>query len=108
MKLFFEMAIVDSYGKVHAKLRREIHEDAAYMGDRIVSDMKASADLGIGLMTFDEAVRVMKRKEFRRQLLVSAAQQCGAALADYLEDKEGWHGLDRQERIRGRTVHEGE
>jgi len=97
--LYFEMAIVDGTGRVHAKLRREIHEDAAYMGERIVDDMRSDAAIGIGLVTFDEAVRVMKRKDFRRKLLTSAAAQCGGALADYLEDKEGWHGIDRQERL---------
>jgi hypothetical protein len=103
-ELFFEMAIVDGSGRVHAKLRRQIHEDAAYMGDRIVEEMRLGADLGVGLVSFDEAVRVMRRREFRRDLLTSAAAQCGSALADYLEDKEGWHGIDRQEWIKDREL----
>ena len=49
MRLFFEMKIVDSTGKIHAALRREIHEDAAFMGTRIVDDMRTGPEIGSAL-----------------------------------------------------------
>lgn len=104
-KLFFEMTLVDEYGHVHGRLRREIHEKAAYIGNRIVNEMKAGAAMGIPLVSFEEAVEVMRVKELRRGLLVSAATQVGGALADHLEDREGWHGLDRQERVEAQYEH---
>lgn len=105
VQLFFVMEIVDGYGKVHAKIRREIHEDAAYIGNRIVDEMRAGADIGIPLVSFETAVEIMKRKEFRRGLLMSAASQCGEALANFLEDREGWHGIDRQEKTENIMCH---
>lgn len=60
MKLFFDMEIVDETGQVHGRLRREIHEDAAYMGPMVVNEMR------LGLSPSSEnAVRVMQVREFR-------------------------------------------
>lgn len=97
MKLFYEIRLIDETGKTHGCIRREIDERAAYMGDRIVDDMRASAELGIGLVSFDEACRIMRVKEIRRGLMEIAAHQCSMALCDFLEDREGWHGVDRQD-----------
>lgn len=97
MTLYYEISLVDGYGKVHGRIRREIPEDAAYMGNRIVGEMRASAELGIGLVSFGEACRIMHTKEFRRDLMADAARQCSLALCDFLEDREGWHGVDRQD-----------
>jgi hypothetical protein len=97
MKLFFEMMIVDEYGFVHGRRRVEISRDAAYIGNRAVDDMKLMNSLGAGSMS--ATVEMMRVREFRKKLLTSAAAQCGTALAEHLEDREGWHGLDRQERV---------
>jgi hypothetical protein len=98
MKLYFDMQIIDEHGTVHGRLRREIHQDAAFIGTRAVDELKAGVLFG-GL---EQAVELMRVREFRRKLLISAATQCGAALADHLEDREGWHGIERQERIEER------
>lgn len=48
--------------------------------------------------TFEETIQAMQRREFRRSAIVSQAKTLGDALCDLLEDREGWHGADRQER----------
>lgn len=93
MRLFFKMEIVDETGRVHGHLTREIHEDAGYIGERPVDELRA------GLPTFQGAVRMMQVREFRKKLLTEAARLGGVALAEHLEDREGWHDRDRQERV---------
>jgi hypothetical protein len=53
---------------------------------------------------FDEVVAVMKRKQFRRDVLRQCAQQLADRIADHLEDKEGWHGEERRERNQKRRM----
>lgn len=98
-KLFFELKLIDDFGRVHGIVRRHIDEKAAFMGSRIKEDLSLGA-LGIGTVSpFDAAVEVLRVKEFRRGLLQQAAAMTGMQLADFLEDREGWHGIDRQERV---------
>lgn len=49
---------------------------------------------------FDTAVTILKERKFRRDLLIDACRQCGEAIADRMEDAEGWHGESRQEKAR--------
>lgn len=49
--------------------------------------------------TFNEVVEILKRKEFRKDLFVREATRLGHLLAARMEDKEGWHGIERQERL---------
>lgn len=97
MQLFFDMAIVDEYGRVHGRIRQPIDDRAAFMGERIADDMRAGV-AGFSPMgsPFEATVEILKVKEFRRDLLKSQASRCGGALADHLEDREGWHGIERQ------------
>lgn len=97
MKLFFDMIIVDEHGFVHGRRRVELHRDAAYIGDRAVDDMRLMNEMGAGSMA--ATVKMMRVKELRKGLLIQVAGQCGGALAEHLEDREGWHGRDRQERV---------
>lgn len=48
---------------------------------------------------FDGVCKIIKRKEFRKNLFVEQSTTLGRLLAAYMEDKEGWHGEDRKERI---------
>lgn len=48
--------------------------------------------------TFDSVIQLMKRREFRKDLFRSSCTRMGAKLVEYMEDKEGWHGVDRQEK----------
>jgi len=91
-----ELRLVNGWGEGHGAVGYGLPQEAAYMGDRIADDVRAGASLGT--MSMSDVVKVMKVREFRRGLLISACQQAGAQLADFLQDREGWHGLDRQER----------
>lgn len=66
--------------------------------ERIVGDMRLSREFDDGSVGgLDEVVRTMRRREFRRDALVNKARLLGMQLADLMEDKDGWHGADRQE-----------
>jgi hypothetical protein len=56
---------------------------------------RESIDLGISPFGFDDVVKMMKRREFRRDLLAKAAEQLSGQMGDFMEDKEGWHGRER-------------
>lgn len=95
MKLYFELKLVDERGEVQAAVRHKFGREAAYRGDRIGGEMR----MGVGAASFEDAVKVLKVREFRKRLLIDTAKQAGAQLAEFLEDREGWHGLDRQEGV---------
>lgn len=81
---------------------RAIDLDVADFGERLAGEMKLGlAFLGPG--AFDQTAKVIKERNFRRQELIAAAKMLGMGLADYLEDREGWHGEQRQEAILGRA-----
>lgn len=61
---------------------------------RAVDEMKA------GFGSFDETVRLMKVKEFRKDLFMQTAERLGALLAERMEDAEGWHDKSRIEPAR--------
>lgn len=44
-------------------------------------------------------LRKLKNRSFRKDLLRSQASRMAAGLAERLEDKEGWHGEDRREKL---------
>lgn len=46
------------------------------------------------------AVKRIKRRVFRKELFTREATRLGVLLAEYMEDKEGWHGEQRKETIR--------
>lgn len=48
----------------------------------------------------EEIIRVIQRKEFRKDLLRDTCRRLGTILGQRLEDKEGWHGEDRQEGLK--------
>ena len=89
-----ELMLVDEYGRTHGRVKCEVPENVAFMGDRIGGEVA----LGV-LGNFDQVVEVLKEKKLRRDMLPSFARQMGDALADHLEDREGWHGEGRRERI---------
>ncbi len=97
MKLFFDIQIVDEYGHIHGRRRVEIPREAAYIGNRAVDDMRCA--ISVGATSMVDTIQMMRVREFRKKLLTSVAAQSGAALAEHLEDREGWHGLDRQVRV---------
>lgn len=50
-----------------------------------------------GLLPFDAAVQVLKRRQFRKDMFMQAATHIGAQLAERMEDAEGWHDTSRVE-----------
>ncbi len=50
-----------------------------------------------GIAHFTEAVDILKRREYRKDLFIEAARRIGALLAERMEDAEGWHDASRQE-----------
>ena len=50
-----------------------------------------------GFTPFDEAVEILKRREYRKDLFIKEAYRLGTLLAERMEDAEGWHGIKRQE-----------
>lgn len=59
----------------------------------------SSVDLEFGLMSMEQVVERMRVREFRKDQFNAACQRLGILLAERMEDKEGWHGVDRQEGI---------
>ena len=96
-QLTLTIILTDGFGRVHGKLSREVPEDAAYVGERQVGEFKMRCE--VGAISMDDVVKVLKVREFRKGLLMAAARNMGALLAEHLEDKEGWHGIERQERL---------
>ena len=96
-KLTLTLRLTDGYGVVHGCLAREVPDDAAFMGTRLAGDLRFANMAGLG--SLEKTINVLKTREFRKSLLQECARNLGARLAEYLEDKEGWHGIERQEGI---------
>ena len=70
-------------------------DDALAISYRAVDELKAGF-----LTSMDSAVRLMKTRELRREILLQTACRLAAQMADRLEDSEGWHDPDRIEPAR--------
>lgn len=70
-------------------------DDAMRISQRVVEDIKAPAPFG--MTSFDQTIEVMKKREFRRDLLLEAARVLAGQMANRLEDAEGWHDESRKE-----------
>lgn len=108
MKLTFELRLVDESGRVHGVACRDLPREAAFIGDRAVEEARMGlAPRMPGDGPLDGMVRMFRAREFRRELLVEAAKGAAHQLSDFLSDREGWNGLDRQEsterHLKGRT-----
>ncbi len=51
--------------------------------------------------SFGGAIDTMKRRDERRRWLIAQSRQLADALANRLEDLEGWHGARRQAQAEG-------
>jgi hypothetical protein len=90
----------DQFYQSEATLCQKIELEA--MSERMVSDMKLSASMpdGISLVSFDDTVKMLKKRQYNREKLIREFTIIGERMADYLEDKLGWHGEERQEAIK--------
>lgn len=95
-KLKLKLSLVDDIGQTHGEIWHDLDDSIAFKGERIADDFRF--DASIGTMPLDSAVQVLRERTFRRDLLTACAKKAGVALCDQLEDREGWHGEDRQEK----------
>jgi hypothetical protein len=97
-RFFLEMTFRDDHGHVFARRAIEIDSAKEWMeyGDGNIPPLSRST---FGTTTVDSAVEVLKCRQLRRDDFIKDAKRMGMALADYLEDKEGWHGERRQTMI---------
>lgn len=95
---------------IHLIVRNEFGEEVGHMAvgadefpvfsERFVEEIRAPMEIGFSLASFDTVVSTLKKREFRREILMKASQKLAARLSDYIEDKEGWHGEHRRETIK--------
>ena len=95
-RLFLELKLVDEHGKVHGVVRREISNHVAYLGPRAAERIRNPAPFD-GASTFDDAIKVLKVRELRKDTLRGVTPMLGEQLADFLYDREGWSEPSRQE-----------
>lgn len=67
---------------------------------RAVGEMKMGAEIGMSVMSADQTIKFMQRREFRKDLFIEACKRLGALLAERMEDAEGWHDQSRIEPAR--------
>jgi hypothetical protein len=75
-------------------------DEFPFFSERFIEDLRAPIEFGVGVMSMDEVVSTLRKREFRRDLLLQAAKRLAERLADYIEDAEGWHGERRREIIK--------
>lgn len=51
----------------------------------------------LGLIPSDQVVKILRQKQFRKDLFIAEATRLGTLLAERMEDAEGWHGVERQQ-----------
>lgn len=95
MDFSLRVEMIDAHGRVVAAIVRPLPREAAFMGERIGDEVSAGV-----YGSFDQVVEVLKVKELRRGLLADTAMEAGYQIADFLQDREGWHGIERQETTR--------
>ena len=86
---FLEMSMIGPYGERYT-MRVKLDRTTACEFHSLVKPVP-------GLMAFNEAVEVLKRREYRKDLFIKEAHRLGTLLAERMEDAEGWHGIKRQE-----------
>lgn len=65
-------------------------DNALSISNRVVDEVK------LGLVgSFSDTVQILRQKQMRRDILIRAAEQLAAQMADRLEDSEGWHDPSR-------------
>ena len=83
--------------------RGEQYTMAIELSEDVASDIEKLppiADRGPVMDSFEEAIEVLRMKQFRKDLFVGQARNLGALLAERMEDAEGWHDASRIEPAR--------
>lgn len=48
----------------------------------------------------EQTIEVLRMKQLRKDLFTDEATHLGILLAERMEDKEGWHGMDRADHLK--------
>ena len=97
-----KLSVVDNQGSDEFHMAVGSDEFPVF-SERFVEEVRAPIDVGFSVLSFDAVVSTLKKREFRRELLLAAAKKLAVRLADYIEDKEGWNGERRREAIKERA-----
>ena len=98
MKLYLDIVLRDEMGNVHAQRVSEVPEYVAFKGERYKDDLTDPFTRLGDPDPFETVVEAMKVRELRKHKLAEYCKNMGYTIAEHLEDREGWHGLDRQEK----------
>ena len=96
-KLKLDLKLTDETGEIHGRVMIDLDESVAFKGERIADDLKFY--ISAETVSVDAYIKVIREKRFRKDLLARAIVSLGQELADQLEDREGWNGDDRQEKV---------
>lgn len=92
------LTLKDPFGKCYSAV---MPIDAFEARDRYVGLLPPSSD-PIGAMldgrTMNDVVKVMRKREYRKDDFEQIARQLARLLGERMEDEEGWHGTSRQEK----------
>jgi len=99
MKLFLDIILRDQMGNVHARQSSEVPENVAFKGERHKENLTDPLIRLGDPDPFKTVAKAMEVREVRKNKLAAYCKNMGYAIAEHLEDREGWHGLDRQEKV---------
>lgn len=84
-----QMTLQDNHGFEQPLAMAVDVDHEVHISPRAVEEMK------LGLAGMDQTVRMIRVREFRKDLFIQAAERLGALLAERMEDAEGWHDASR-------------
>lgn len=98
-KWSLQLSLVSDRGE---SFHQAIDADIFAIDEMVVINPPAKDPIGrmLGGDTFDTVIKKMRKRELRKDIMRDECLRLGAKLAEYMEGREGWHGVDRQERIR--------
>ena len=84
--------------------------DSGQFGDQFTMVINLSEEVAMDCMTpaverplfptrggFDQMVKLLRKKQFRKDLFIRECKRLGTLLAERMEDAEGWHDESRVE-----------
>lgn len=86
-----ELNLVDPDGRVYSRIDREV--------DPYLEVPYTPPPGPYGASSFNAVIQVMKDRDKRTTFLIEATRNMGKAMAEHLQDKEGWHGESRYNTI---------
>lgn len=92
-----ELILRDNQSSEVLRMARDLRPSEA---DTVIIPARAVEEMKAGFGTFETTVDLMRRKQFRKDNFKAAATLLGAALAERMEDAEGWHDTSRVEPAR--------